>query len=128
MLDCESLFTHLKTEKMIAGTCYVRYFLSAQRALKQGGLRDACWLLGAENPAAAPTKVRSDIIRPLRFLESGRFNPGSLRPRKWATGVRKFGIRILACASLGPVLLCVLCVLFLLFCGLQRGFRLAFSL
>ena len=80
--DCESLLTHLKTEKMIAEKCLVRRFLSIQQFLGEGDLENANWLPGTENPADSLTKVRSDMVPLLRLLESGAFCPGHLRPLK----------------------------------------------
>ena len=47
---CESLFTHLKTKKMIAETYLVRRFLRIQQALEGGDLENAYWLPGTETP------------------------------------------------------------------------------
>ena len=66
-----------------------RHFLSIQQPIGEGGLDNAYWFLGAENPADGLTKVRSAMAPRLRLLESGRFNPGSLRPLQgvaWAEG------------------------------------------
>ena len=82
MGDCESLFTHLKTKKMAAEKYLVRHFLSIQQALEEGDLENAYWPPGTENPADGLTKVRSDMVTPLRLLESGGFCPGQLRPLK----------------------------------------------
>ena len=61
---CESLFPHLETEKMIAEKYLVRRFLNIQQALEEGGLGNAYWLSGAENPADGLTMVRSDAAPP----------------------------------------------------------------
>ena len=80
--DCESLFTHLRTKKMIAEKCLGRRFLSTQRALGKGELESAYWLPGSENPGDGPNEVRSDAVPFLILLKSGCFNPGYLRPLK----------------------------------------------
>ena len=80
--DCKSLFTLLKTKKMIAEKYLVRHFLSIQQALEAGELEDAYWLPGTENPADSLTKVRGEMALLLRLLESGAFFPGRLRPLK----------------------------------------------
>ena len=66
--------------KMTAEKYLVRHFLSIQQALEEGDLENAHWLPGTENPVDGLTKVRSDMVSPLRLLESGRFCPRQLRP------------------------------------------------
>ena len=86
---CESLFTNPKTERMIAGEYLVRRSMSTQQPLERRELNDAYWRPGAELPADGLTKVRGDMAPLLRILESGGFNPGSLRPGKgvaWRMG------------------------------------------
>ena len=73
--DCESLFTRIKTKKMIPEKYLERHFLSIQQALGAGDLENAYWLPGTENPADGLTKVRSDVVPLLRLLESGSFCP-----------------------------------------------------
>ena len=80
--DCESLTTHLKTEKMIAEEYAERHFLSTQQAFGEGEMDNVFRVPGTENPADGLTKVRSDMEPLLRLLESGHFYPGSLRPLK----------------------------------------------
>ena len=82
--DCEILFTHLRTKEMIAEMFLARRFLSIQRAFEAGDLENVYWPPDTENPADGLTKVRSEKAPLLRLLESGRFNPGSLRPLKGA--------------------------------------------
>ena len=65
--NCESLFTLLKTNKMIAERYLARHFSSAQQALEEGDLEDAFWLPGTENPADSLTKVRSEMAPLLRL-------------------------------------------------------------
>ena len=78
--DCESLFAHLKTKKMIAGNSSVRHFMGFQRALVEGESDNAHWAPGTENPAGGLIRVRNDMVPLSRVLESGHFNPGSSRP------------------------------------------------
>ena len=78
--DCESLFTYLKTEKMIAEKYLVHHFLSTQRAPEEGDLGNAYWLPESENPADRLTRLRGDMVSFLTHLESGRCYPGQLRP------------------------------------------------
>ena len=80
--DCESLFAHLETKKMITEKYPGRYFLITEQAAEEGDLDNAHWLPGSGNPADGSTKGRSDMAPFLRLLESGRFRPGSLRPLK----------------------------------------------
>ena len=80
--DCGSLFTHLKTKKMIAEEHLVRRFRRIQQALGGGDLENAYWLPGTEDPADGLTKVRRDMVPLLRLLGSGQFYPGLLRPLK----------------------------------------------
>ena len=74
--DCESLFAHLKTKKLIAEKNLARHFQSNQETLEQGELGNVYWSPGTENPTNGLTKVRSDAVPPLRILESGRLNLG----------------------------------------------------
>ena len=76
--DCESLFPHLKTGKMLAEKYLVRLFRSTQQALEEGDLENAYWLPGTESPADGFTKVRSDVVPLAIPLEPGRFYPGQL--------------------------------------------------
>ena len=78
--DCESLFTHLKNRKMIAEKYLVRHFLSIQQFLEDGELDNVYWLPGLENPADSLTKVRCEMVPILTLLETGKFQPGALRP------------------------------------------------
>ena len=78
--DRESRFTHLKTKKMIAEKYLARHFRSTQQALEEDDLENADCLPGTEHPADGRAKARSDMAPLSRLLESGRFDPGSLRP------------------------------------------------
>ena len=53
--------------------------LSSQQAAERGELDKVYWLPGTGDPVDGLTKVRSDMVPLLRIMESGRFNPGSLR-------------------------------------------------
>ena len=44
--DCESLFTHVKNRKTIAGQYLARHFLPIQQFIEDGELGNANWLLG----------------------------------------------------------------------------------
>ena len=80
--DCGSLFTHLKSSKMVAEKFLVRHFLSTQQALGEKELDNAHWIPAKENPADDLTKLHSEILPLLRLLESGTYNPGISRPLK----------------------------------------------
>ena len=80
MEDCESLFTHLKNRKMVTGKYLVRHFLSIQQSLEEGELENVYWIPGTENPADGLAKLRSEMGPILALLETGRFQPGVLRP------------------------------------------------
>ena len=80
MEDCESLFTHLKNKKMVTEKYLVRHFLSIQQFIEEGDLDNAYWPPGTENPADGLTKSRSETGPILALLETGRFQPGLLRP------------------------------------------------
>ena len=82
MGDCESLFTHLKNKKMVTEKYLVRHFLSIQQFIEEGDLDNAYWLPGTENPADGLTKSRGEMGPILALLETGRFQPGLLRPLK----------------------------------------------
>ena len=60
---------------MISEESLVRHFLSIQQAWGEGDLENAHWLPGTGEPADGLTRVRSDMVPPLRLLESGRFYP-----------------------------------------------------
>ena len=82
MEDCESLFTHLKNWKMLAEKYLVRHFLGIQQFIEEGELGNAYWLPGVENPSDGLTKIKSVMGPILSLLETGRFQPGLLRPLK----------------------------------------------
>ena len=58
----------------------------------EGALGNAYWAPETEDPADGLTEVRSDVVPWLRLLESGHFNPGSLRPQKGAAWKEKVGL------------------------------------
>ena len=80
--DCESLFSHLRTKRMITEKYLVRHFLSIQQSLDNKELDNIYWLPGTENPADGMTKVKSEMPPMLHLLEFGEFHPGFLRPLK----------------------------------------------
>ena len=82
MGDCESLFTHRKNRKTIAEKYLVRHFLRIQQFIEEGDLDNVYWIPGTENPADGLTKIRSEMGPILALLETGRFQPGLLRPLK----------------------------------------------
>ena len=82
MGDCESLFTHLKNKKMITEKYLVRHLLSIQQFIDEGELENVYWIPGVGNPADGLTKLRSEMGPILTLLETGRFQPGTLRPLK----------------------------------------------
>ena len=61
--DCESLFTHLKKEKAIAGKYMARHFLGIQKSRGAGELGIVYRLPGLGNPADWSAKVKSDMAR-----------------------------------------------------------------
>ena len=82
MEDCESLFTRLKTKKLLTEKYLVRHFLSTQQFIEDGKLDNVYWLPGTENPADGLTKLKSEMGPIPSLLETGRFQPGLLRPLK----------------------------------------------
>ena len=82
MEDCESLFTHLENREMITGEYLVRHFPSIQQFVEEGELDNMYWLPGTENPVDGLTKIKSEMGPILALFETGRFQPGLLRPLK----------------------------------------------
>ena len=80
LVDCESLFTHLKNRKMFTEKYLVRHFLSIRQFLEDEELDNVFWLPGLENPADSLTKIKSEMGPISALLESGSFHPGLLRP------------------------------------------------
>ena len=80
MEDCESLFTHLENREMVTEKYLVRHFLSIQQFIEEGEQENAHRLPGVENPADGLTKIKSEMGPILSLLETGRFQPGLLRP------------------------------------------------
>ena len=48
--------------------------------MEDGELENVYWIPGTENPADGLTKLRSEMGPILALLETGRFQPGVLRP------------------------------------------------
>ena len=67
---------------MITGKYLVRHFLSIQQFIEEGDLDNVYWIPGTENPADGLTKIRREMGPILAPLETGRFQPGLLRPLK----------------------------------------------
>ena len=67
---------------MVTEKYLVRRFLSIQQFLEDGELENVYWIPGTENPADGLTKLRSEMGPIMALLETGRFQPGLLRPRK----------------------------------------------
>ena len=67
---------------MISGKYLARPSLSIRQFIEEGDLDNAYWIPGSENPADGLTKIRSEMGPILALLETGRFQPGLLRPLK----------------------------------------------
>ena len=78
--DCESLFTDIKKKQVVAETFLVRHFLAIQRTIEMDELYNAYWIPGFGSPPGGLTKLKSDLVPPLRLIESGSYSPGTLRP------------------------------------------------
>ena len=63
---------------VLCATC----FPSVQQLLEDGELETVYWLPGVKNPADGLTKLRSEMGPIMTLLETGRFQPGILRPLK----------------------------------------------
>ena len=85
LADCESLFTHLNTKKMIAEEYLARHFLSIQKALRGRRLGKCVLVAGTGNPVDGLTKVRSDSVRLCAFMESAVSIRGLCDPSKART-------------------------------------------
>ena len=77
--DCESLFTHLKNKKVIAEKFLIRHSLAIQQALELKELDNVYWFPGLGNPADGLTGKKRDLGPLPQLLESGLYNPGTLR-------------------------------------------------
>ena len=77
-----SLLTHLKNRKMVAGHDLVRHFLSIQQFIEEGDLDNIYWIPGVGNPADGITEITSEMGPISSLLDTGRFQPGLLRPLK----------------------------------------------
>ena len=80
--ECDSLFSRLKNRELLTGKYLVHHFSSIQQLIEDGDLNNVYWLPAVANPADGLTKLKSEMgpIPPL--LETGRFQPGLLRPLK----------------------------------------------
>ena len=78
--DCESLPTHLKNERAITEEFLFPRLLAVPQALETQDLETQDLDLG--NPGGGLTKTKGCAAPPLRLLESGTYNPGTLRPIK----------------------------------------------
>ena len=78
--DCESLFAHLKKNKVIAEKFRARHFLARQQAIEIQELDNVHWIPGRVNPADGLTKLRNALLPLLRLMDSGSYNPGYLGP------------------------------------------------
>ena len=78
--DCGSLFSHRRTENVIAANYLVSHLLRIRQASVQGGPGDVFLLPRADNPADGLTRVRGDMAPLLRILGSRRLHLGSSRP------------------------------------------------
>ena len=67
---------------MVTEKYLVRHFLSTQQFIEEGELDYVFWLPGVENPADGLTEIKSEVGPILSLLETGRFQPGLLRPLK----------------------------------------------
>ena len=67
----------MNTEKYL-----VRHLLSIQQFLEEGDLDNAYWPPGTEHPADGLTESRSEMGPILALLDTGRLQPGLLRPLK----------------------------------------------
>ena len=70
----------MKNRKMGTGKYLVRHYLSIQQFLEDGELENVYWIPGTENPADGLTKLRSEMGHIMALLDTGRFQPGLLRP------------------------------------------------
>ena len=92
--DSESLFTHVKTKKVIAENFSARHSPSFQQALAQGGLGNFYRLPGTENPADGSTKVRKRYGPSTVRIAIGATQPGfSEAPQGCVFEARK-GLRV----------------------------------
>ena len=78
--DCESLFTHRKNKEVITEKFPIRHFLAIRQALGLKELGNVYWLPGLGSPADGLTGKKRDLGPLLQLLESGLYNPGTLRP------------------------------------------------
>ena len=67
---------------MVAGKYLVRHSLSIQQFIEGGELDHVYWLPGVDNAADGLTEIKSDMGPISSHLDSGRVQPGLLRPFK----------------------------------------------
>ena len=67
---------------MVTEKYLVRHLLSIQQFIDEGELENVYWIPGVENPADGRAKLRSEMGPIMTLLETGRFQPGTLRPLK----------------------------------------------
>ena len=83
--ECGGLFPRLRYRKNIAEEHCARQLLGILRALDENVLDNVFWLPRVENPAEAPTKVKSDAAPSMRLLQPGAFCAGARRPPSGAS-------------------------------------------
>ena len=59
--DCDSLFAHRPSRKLVTGKYSVRHFLAIQDVLNRGLLSNVLWIRGPFDPADGMTKHKSDL-------------------------------------------------------------------
>ena len=74
--DCGSIVSRLNEKGAISEKYAARDFSGIRLLLGSDELDNVFWLLGSENPADG----RSDMVLPLRLLESGTCRPGVFGP------------------------------------------------
>ena len=77
--DFESLYARLRNEKAIAEKFLVRRFLAIRQAMELKELGNVYRIPGPGNPADELTQLKSDLAPIMRALESGSYNPCTLR-------------------------------------------------
>ena len=82
MEDRESLCTHFKNREMVTGKYLVRHFSPIQQFIEDGELGNAYWLPRGWKPGRRTFKIESEMGPILSLSETGRFQPGLLRPLK----------------------------------------------
>ena len=108
--DCGSLLDNREKRGAIAEEYPARRFLGIQQTLEGGGLGNAYWIPGLENPAAGLTEVKSDFAPLLGLLGSGASCLGGHWPLRrlpvfWTRTHIAFIILLVAgsCGAFSPV-------------------------